>query len=102
MKEYILCSAIWFDDGTDPGPHAPKGITSGLVLCGWRHHSIFSQIYHLLGNVGDRRKLDIEEREQGFITNQNRFVTREEAAEIAYQSGQIKEKKDSLYSEDVW
>lgn len=42
------------------------------------------------------------EYEQGFLTNDNRFVERAEAAEIAFKSGQIKVEKTYLFSEDVW
>ena len=37
-----------------------------------------------------------------FLTNDNRFVERAEAAEIAFKSGQIKIEKTYLFSEDVW
>lgn len=47
--------------------------------------------------------------EQGFLTNCNRFLTRKEAAEVAWNAGQLKEKpidKDgkwcTIYSEDMW
>lgn len=39
---------------------------------------------------------------QGFLTSEGRFVTREEAVMIAYRALQIKEKKKTLYSEDLW
>ena len=39
--------------------------------------------------------------EQGFITDEGIFVTRVEAAEIAFSSGQIDEPKDCLFSEDI-
>lgn len=40
---------------------------------------------------------------QGFITNDNgRFVSRKEASEIAFKSGQIKKKKEELFSEDLF
>lgn len=40
--------------------------------------------------------------EQGFITNAGEFVSREEAAAIAYANGQIKAPKRDLFSEDLW
>ncbi|MCK9447014.1 hypothetical protein M0Q50_09210 [bacterium] len=43
--------------------------------------------------------------EQGFLTNQNRFVNRIEGAKIALECGQIKQlqySKDVLYSEDLY
>ena len=39
---------------------------------------------------------------QGFITNTDRFVDREEASKIAFESGQTKELKKRLYSEDIY
>lgn len=35
---------------------------------------------------------------EGFLTSENRFVSREEAAEIAFSVGQVKEKVQSLCS----
>jgi hypothetical protein len=42
------------------------------------------------------------EYEQGFLTSTNRFVSREEGGEIAFNAGQTKELKTRLYSEDLW
>jgi hypothetical protein len=97
-KEYILCAAIWFDDGKEYRLQ-PKNITTGLVLCGWRHGCIFPQIG---GLVAERQKLGIFEKEQGFLTNLNRFVGRKEGGKIAFDAGQTKELKETLYSEDLY
>jgi hypothetical protein len=70
-----------------------------MVLCGWRHGCIFPQIG---GLVADRQKLGIFEKEQGFLTNKNRFVGRKEGGRIAFDSGQTKELKETLYSEDLY
>ena len=53
--------------------------------------------------------------EQGFVTSTGRFVSREEAAKIAFSAGQItaaskgeprpetgREEKEKLFSEDLW
>jgi hypothetical protein len=40
--------------------------------------------------------------EQGFLTNTDRFVSREEAAKIAFESGQITEETTRLFSEDLY
>lgn len=42
--------------------------------------------------------------QQGFITNERKmhFVSRQEAAGIAYYAKQIKERKPQLFSEDLW
>ncbi len=96
--EYILCASIHFDDGKEY-PGQPDNITSGIVLSGWRHGCIFPQIG---GLVKERHDLGIYEKEQGFITNLNRFVDREEAAKIALSAGQIKEPIKRLHSEDLY
>ena len=100
IKEYILCAAIWFDDGKEYSMQ-PYNIKSGLVLCGWRHGWIFPQI---VGLVGERKELGITEREQGFLTSRNRFVDREEALQIAIQQNQVKAENCSriLFSEDLY
>lgn len=98
MKEYILCAAIWFDDGK-LYYYQPKNIETGLVLCGYRHGNIFQQIG---GLVGERQKLGIYEKEQGFLTSKNRFVDREEAAIVAFEAKQIQKKTITLYSEDLY
>lgn len=97
-REYILCAAIWFDDGTEYA-FQPKNITTGVVFCGHRHACIFQQIG---GTVKERKELGIHEREQGFLTNKNRFVTREEAAKIALMAGQIAMPLPRLFSEDLY
>jgi len=47
---------------------------------------------------------EVGENIQGFLTNTNRFVDREEGAKIALSCGQIKELKygSILYSEDLY
>jgi hypothetical protein len=96
--EYILCAAIWFDDGKFY-EHQPINIPSGIVLCGWRHGCIFPQIG---GLVSERQQLGIHEKEQGFVTNKNRFVDRKEGRKIAFESGQTDEETGQLFSEDLW
>ena len=97
-KEIILCAATLFDDGKQYA-HQPKNIDKGLVLCGHRHSSIFPQIG---GLVKERQELGIYEKEQGFLTNTNRFVGREEAGRIAYQAGQTDVLFYRLHSEDLY
>ena len=97
-EEYILCAAIHFDDGKQYA-HQPRNIQTGIVLCGHRHGCIFQQIG---GLVGERKNLGIHEKEQGFLTNLNRFVNREEGAIIALNAGQIDNELKTLYSEDLY
>lgn len=96
--EYIICSAIWFDDKIEY-VHQPFNIKSGFVICGHRHHNCFN-IMSILSN--DIKKHIKYEKEQGFITNLNRFVDRKEGAEIAYKAGQTKTLLTRLYSEDLY
>ena len=86
-KEYILCATNHYDDG-EKQIHGPKNIESGFVICGRRHHNCIS--------------IFVGEYEQGFLTNTNRFVDREEAAKIAFDYGQIKEETKRLFSEDLY
>lgn len=93
--EYILCAAVhYFHEDSFEG--SPINISSGYVVCGWRHHNCIN-IHFQLTNKPTR-----SDSRQGFLTNKNRFVGRNEAAEIAYESGQTKTLLKILYSEDVW
>lgn len=40
--------------------------------------------------------------EQGFITTDGQFLSREEAATYAFKVGQIKKKTKVLYSDDIY
>ena len=95
METYILCSAIWFKDGKKH-LHQPINIDRGYVLCGRRHHNCIANSV-----IFDVKLSDIEH-VQGFLTNDDYFVTREEGAKIAKIVGQIKEDKRILTSEDLW
>jgi hypothetical protein len=101
--EYILCSAIHFDDGEEH-LHSPKNISSGFVLCGRRHHNIFAQLKALDSQImryqyEDYSKVEVT---QGFLTSEDRFVERDEAGSIAFKAGQIKDEVWELFSEDLW
>jgi hypothetical protein len=106
MKEYILCAAIWymeipilkFIDGV-----LPKNCDRGLVILGHRH----PQCMWTMGSLTGLRSVTYAEDgvgdfEQGFLTNKNRFVGREEGAIIAFESKQITKEKKTLYSEDLY
>jgi hypothetical protein len=98
--ETILCAAIWYDDDGKHYPHQEiYGVDSGFVICGFRHHNIIGVL-----STNNKYRNDGKEYKttQGFITSHGRFVTREEAAEIAYNSGQIKEQVKRLFSEDLY
>lgn len=99
--EYILCAAIHFTDGKEHGGQ-PINVTHGVVLCAHRHHNVFAQTGL---SVMQRKMEGWEQVEQGFLTNRNRFVNREEAAQIAKEAGQLKPGVVSvqrLFSEDLY
>lgn len=82
----IIASAIKFKiEGSD----YPQ------IMCGKRHSDIFNLMYDL----GIKYQ---KPEEQGFLTSYNGFVDREQGAILAYISGQIKEPKKELFSEDLW
>ena len=99
---YLLCSAIWYKD-LPTMRLLPKNCDKGIVLCGRRHGNIIAQMKATMGlRTVVHGENSAGEYEQGFLTNDNRFVERAEAAEIAFKSGQIKVEKTYLFSEDVW
>ena len=99
---YLLCSAIWYKD-LPTMRLLPNNCDKGIVLCGWRHGNIIAQMQATMGlRTVVHGENSAGECEQGFLTNDNRFVERAEAAEIAFKSGQIKVEKTYLFSEDVW
>jgi len=95
-KQYIICAAILFLDN-EKHIHQPFNIKKGLVITGRRHHNIFNTLAAL--NVN---RLNLGKPIQGFITNDNYFVNRKKAAEIAYNSNQIYNKVKYLLSEDIY
>lgn len=103
-KEYILCSAIWYDDG-ETYPNQPKHIAKGFVICGRRHHNCITSI-SIIKDEQHKAKL-VGRDAQGFLTNTNRFVNRAEAYEIARDAGQLllgdyQTKPYMLTSEDLY
>ena len=99
-KEYILCSAIHFNDGIEH-VHQPENIKSGYVVCGQRHHNCYMTV-SILGNGAIMQE---EDDVQGFLTDRNRFVDRKEGAKIAINARQV-DRLDNprigLFSEDLW
>jgi hypothetical protein len=68
------------------------------IKYGWRHSEIFREMQK------DGIEYDRSDYETGFITDERpiHFVTRQEAARIAYEAGQVPELKNTIYSEDLW
>jgi len=71
-----------------------------------RHHNLVHFLGALVkvvkGFKNERDGFDMNTSVQGFITNTNRFVEREEAARIAFTADQIAYPKKMLFSEDLW
>lgn len=93
MKEYIICSAIYFNDDR-PHLHQPVNILTGFVVCGRRHHNCYATLVSIGKNTGLDLPIKnmihkIDRENQGFITNTNRYVDREEAMRIAKKSQSI-------------
>ena len=104
--ERIYCAAIWYKDillKKDIPQVLPKNCDKGLVVLGHRHGQAMWTMSCLTGLRSVENADDgVGEHEQGFLTNKNRFVDREEGAKIAFESGQIKEELIRLFSEDLY
>lgn len=104
-REYILCSAIHYDDGKEY-IHQPRNIATGFVICGRRHHNIINTLAQVFGRETKDRT------GQGFLTNTDRFVDRKEAYIIAKNANQLNNKlhdqsnpqliSEDLYSENLY
>lgn len=105
-KEYILCAAIWYKEiplKKELPQVLPINCDKGLVVLGHRHGQCMWTMDCLTGLRSVTNAPDgVGEYIQGFLTNTNRFVSREEAAQIAIDSKQIKQHTITLYSEDLY
>ena len=111
-KEYIICAACWYKDGTE----APRGliaqnIDSGVVIGQWRHGNCINvrATNPLWNSKKLAERLDREackipmteerpggecegfEEVDGFLTSKGRFVDRWQAMKLAYEAGQVSE-----------
>jgi len=105
-KEYILCAAIWYKDiplqKVIEGV-LPKNCDRGLVVLGHRHGQAMWTMSCLTGLRSVTNAEDgVGEYEQGFLTNTNRFVDREEGGKIAFDAGQTEDLRTTLFSEDLY
>ena len=92
----ILCAAVWVKDDSRDFPCGPENITGGYVVCGRRHSDCFETLHFFKIKASDYDTV------QGFLTSDDRFVDRNEAAVIALDSGQIESEKPVLYSENLY
>lgn len=96
-KEFIVCAAIWINDGKKYN-HQPVNIETGFVVCGRRHHNCYQTINCIsdltvntaLKKVINKMSLEDHRKHQGFITSLDRYVDRKEAWKIAKENNQIK------------
>jgi hypothetical protein len=109
-EEKIICAANYYNDGKKHEGQ-PKGIaTTGFVVCGRRHNNCIYTFSLIVGfPYSDEAKRIHRTEVQGFLTNDNRFVSRKEAYKIAYEADQIigpnkghKENIIGLTSEDLY
>jgi|AntRauMFilla1563_2_1112583.scaffolds.fasta_scaffold182457_2 hypothetical protein len=96
-KEHILCAANYYLE-ENKYVNQPFNIDSGFVIAGMRRINCVTSFKMINPSVNDK-KIDVIE---GFITSKNNFVTRERAAEIAFDGGQIKTLVIALYSQDLY
>lgn len=91
MKEFIICAAI--------------KLSTGKIYYGHRHNHCLDAMNGELSWTMNRQEIGNVEKEQGFITSENRFVDRQEAWNIAKENNQIKQQsggEGTLYSEDLY
>jgi hypothetical protein len=109
MLEYITCAAIWYKEiklVKEIPQVRPINIDKGIVVCGHRHGHVIWTVVCLTGLRTVQFAEDgVGDHEQGFLTNLNRFVNRQEAWIIAENANQIinvSGGKGTLYSEDIY
>ena len=108
-KEWVLCAAIWYKDGTE----APRGliaqnIDSGVVIGQWRHGNCIN--IRSTNPLWNAKKLAERKQEtpmissyedtlkyydyvDGFLTSRGRFVDRWQGMALAYLAGQVDYKR---------
>lgn len=106
MTEKVLCAAIWYKELPTQN-FLPKNIDKGIVVLGLRHANCIDIVKSLSGLRTVRFSPDsVGENIQGFMTNTNRFVDREEAFNIAEDNWQLNDRERgnsrTLYSEDLY
>jgi hypothetical protein len=69
----------------------------GKIWTGTRHHLIIRDIIQARG-----KEEGYVSGEQGFVTDKGQFVNRRQAAIIAFNAGQIPNRKEELFSEDIF
>lgn len=80
---YIICAAVHFPNG---GMYRdqPTNIKEGFVVTGRRHSNCYQVLEMMRINIGECDRAN-----EGFLTSDNRFLNRAEAAILAKERGQI-------------
>ena len=111
-KEYIICAAIWVDDGVKRS-NQPRNIESGIVVGGWRHHNCIIMLKEMFYNgwnhceTCNRQRIETLNNDvQGFLTSKGNFVDRVDGLRIAKENNQLLDPighgGTELYSEDLY
>ena len=95
-KEFILCAAIYINDGIKHDQQ-PENIDIGFVITGRRHNNCYQTIKDItslspdqaIGSLISSLSEDEIRKHQGFITSLDRYVDRREAWKIAKENNQI-------------
>ena len=102
-KQYIICSAIYIKDKNITMEDLPENINGGLVIAGRRHSDAMQTVVALKGEEYLSEMAKVEGRIiMGFLTNDNWFLTREDAVPIAKESGQLNHNANGLISEHLY
>lgn len=111
--EYILCAAIWYRDNTEaPRGFIAQNIDTGVVIGQYRHGNVINvratnpawnkkilkeRLDRENGNVPMRVSDEVPDAEygyvDGFLTSEGNFVDRWQGMKIAYEAGQVDEKR---------
>lgn len=108
-KEYIICAAVWYQDGTEaPRGFIAQNINTGVVIGQWRHGNCINvrstnplwnakKLAERKGEVPMFNKyedtLEYFQYVDGFLTSEGRFVDRWQGMQVAYEAGQVDEKR---------
>lgn len=107
MEERIICAAVWYKElqlkkDMPIETYLPKNLDRGIVFSGHRH----GQCIYTKCAITGLRDAESGDNEQGFLTSKNRFVSREEALEIALRENQVIDhsqiRGNRLFSEDLY
>lgn len=106
LPETIISAAIWYKNPElknteilEQRGFRPYNVDCGVVVSGWRHLNCMSVMTAIYGLPNHR----LGESVDGFLTNKNRFVDREEGAILHVKNGgKLNYSKTLLYSEDLY